>query len=201
MNYHSYDSYGSYDRYDGRYYSARSGSTYSGTIHADILRLEFSPSSPLFVLLSFGGDAPDDFRYAVAAIKALPSVDRKYVPTSHGWRVRLTSLIPLARRWPALSEALLQLGENYRREDRHRSTSAHAPRLPANVAAAYALLCLAPGCPLELVQAARRVYARLYHPDRCGASQGLARMQALNAAADTCEQWIEKHPATISTTA
>ncbi len=56
---------------------------------------------------------------------------------------------------------------------------AAAPRVPAT---AYQILCLTPDAPAELVEAARRILAKRYHPDVAGGD--MVTMQRINAAAD-----------------
>ncbi len=55
------------------------------------------------------------------------------------------------------------------------------PTTPPQLASAYQALYLAPGAPVELVEAARRVLARRYHPDAGGSDDA---MKQINAAAD-----------------
>ncbi len=62
-------------------------------------------------------------------------------------------------------------------QDSHARRPAPAPAL----ASSYKVLYLAPGAPAELVEAARRVLSKRYHPDAGGDT---ATMQRINAAAD-----------------
>ncbi len=55
---------------------------------------------------------------------------------------------------------------------------AAAPTVPAT---AYQVLCLTPDAPSELVEAARRILAKRYHPDAGGTDEAMA---AINRAAD-----------------
>jgi len=67
--------------------------------------------------------------------------------------------------------------------DRAGTQDSHARRpAPAQaLASSYQVLYLAPGAPIELVEAARRVLSKRYHPDAGGDT---ATMQSINAAAD-----------------
>lgn len=164
------------------------------TIRAAITRLDYSPSSYGWLLLNFAAATAEEFERARLAVKNLPYQQRQWIQPARVWRVRASALFTLSAAWPALREALAELGLSGAYGaygSRYEAPPSLAPG--REIAAAFSLLCLTPHAPLELVQAARKVYARLYHPDRTGGD--LARMTAINAAADTCETYARAHQA------
>ncbi len=158
------------------------------TIRAGITRLDYSPTSAGWLLLAFCGATPDEFEGARLAIKSLPSQQRMWQPGPRVWKVRASALLTLSGMWPALREALAELGLSG--EYSRQRYAPPPPMSPAReVAESFALLCLTPGAPLGLIQAARRYYAKAYHPDAGG---DVRQMASINNAADVAEQYARR---------
>lgn len=166
--------------------------THSATIRAGITRLDFSPSSAGYLLLAFCGATTEEFDAARMAVSGLPRQQRQWIAPARVWKVRASALVLLSGCWPALRQALNELGVSgeYGSYGRRYDAPPPPPVAPGReIAAAFTLLCLTPAAPLELVLAARRVYGKLHHPDKGGDAQ---QMKRLNAAADVAEKYARK---------
>lgn len=166
---------------------------YGSTIRAAITRLDYSPSNYGWLLLNFAAATVEEFEGARLAIKNLPYQQRQWIQPARVWRVKASALVMLASVWPALREALAELGLSgeYGSYGRRYDAPPPPPVSPGReIADAFTLLCLTPGAPLELIQAARKVYARLYHPDH--AHGDLEQMKRVNVAADRAEAYARR---------
>ena len=130
-------------------------------------------------LVAFAGDR-DAFLDAVEAVKCLPVWLRSWRPREHCWFIRDQALGELMDTLPTLRQYIAsgQAGTP--------PPSMPTP-VPADVANAFATLHLTPSAPASLVSAARRVLARLYHPDTGGDLEAMVRV---NDAADRVEAWL-----------
>jgi hypothetical protein len=139
---------------------------------------------------------------AVKAVVALDPWQRRWLPAERAWWIADDAISLLARRLPAVAEAL----DRWRARpfdfaayvadlaDRLAGRSTASSRrmrrpvyVPQDVAAAYDKLGLAPGASADEVRAARRSLARAHHPDAGGAHDA---MVAINAAADAVLRWL-----------
>lgn len=163
------------------------------TIHAAISRLDYSPSSHGWLLLTWCAATQEEFELARSAVRNLPYQQRQWIAPARVWRVRASALLTLSSIWPALREALAELGLSgeYGSYGRRYDAPPPPPVSPgAQIADAFALLCLTPGAPIGLIQAARRYYAKALHPD-LGAGD-LEAMKRVNVAADVAEKYARR---------
>ncbi len=163
-----------------------------------IMRWEPTPAG---YILGFTADSRADFDWALAVVKGLPPEQRRWLPNLRCWWVGSDAAMTLIDRFPPLWEYLAdrvnaddhyqgqerQRRENQRTGPLHRQASDWGMSVPAHVRDAFALLHLTPSAPPELVAAARRVLARLHHPDFGGDH---LLMVDINRAADIAEQWL-----------
>jgi hypothetical protein len=165
----------------------------NATIRAGITRLDHSPSSFGWLLLAFCGATPEEFDAARMAVSGLPQRERQWIAPARVWKVRASALVRLAHCWPALFEALQELGVSGEYGGYGRRYDAPPPSLAPGreIAAAFSLLQLAPGAPVGLVEAARRWWAKELHPDRAGGDADA--MKKINAAADVAERFAREH--------
>jgi acetone carboxylase gamma subunit len=113
----------------------------------------------------------DTFTQFLAQLKAsVPSRQRKWDPAAKRWLFRDVDTIEY------VMHLLRQYGLTYEHD---AGGDGHAAALP--VRDAYAVLWLREGAPAELVTAAYKTLAKLYHPDAGGDT---AYMQRINAAAE-----------------
>jgi hypothetical protein len=133
----------------------------------------------------FGSTA---FQDALSAIKSIPASDRKYDPDTHLWWISADMLPFLAIDLPDLNTYKSKWQGAYHREQEPPPRRS-GPFLPPETEKAFALLCLTPNAPKELIEAARRCYARLHHPDHGGST---AVMKDYNVAADRAIEWVER---------
>ena len=159
-------------------------------IAARIARCEWAPAGDSWLVLAWRADDADAFADALAAVKSIPFRQRRYVPAWRAWKIRPQALTRLASGWPALRDELARLG--VAAGDSEYEDTYTPPRLyaPQRVADAFRLACLTSDAPLELIAAARKVYALRLHPDRPGGD--LARAQQMNAALDLCEAFARQ---------
>jgi hypothetical protein len=144
------------------------------------------------------------FSAAMKAVVALDPWQRRWLPAERAWWIADDAISLLARRLPAVAEALdrwraqpfdfaayvADLAERLAGGSGASSRRLRRPiYLPADVAIAYGKLRLAPGASAEEVRAARRSLARAHHPDAGGAHDA---MVAINAAADTALRWLQR---------
>lgn len=137
------------------------------------------------------------------AIAALDPWQRVRLPHERCWWISDDAITRLAKRLPAVSDAL----DQWRRHAANPSASSFTfstsftgftydagparswRYVPASVASAYLRLGLAPGAPRDQVVARRRALARAHHPDVGGDH---AAMVAINAATDTVLDWLAR---------
>ena len=133
------------------------------------------------------------------ALRALDPWQRRWIAAEGAWWISEDAITLLARRLPAVREALEQW--RARADDLSAWIASGAwspPRrrrmlcVPPAVATAYRQLGLAPGADAEQVAAARRTLARAHHPDTGGEH---AAMVAVNTATDTVTGWLSKREA------
>ncbi len=150
----------------------------------------YSPSGPI-IRLAFTSPYTEAFAAACAEVRALPPLERKWIPRERCWHLTIAGARALAQRWPLVAQ-LLAAEDAGGREEQHRQQRGHPPAqspVPADIAAAFALLCLTTSAPPELVAAARRVHASRAHPDAGGAHHA---MVAVNTAADRALAWLAR---------
>lgn len=163
------------------------------------ISLERAPDGRGYLMGVYG--QPDQFADAIAWVRTLDPPERFYMPERRRWWVSCEGLELLATKLPAVAdawEAATRKEQSQDRQQQERASSAGqqsdaagaASKLPRHIAEAFAALSLTPTAPPELVAAARRVFGKLYHPDAGG---DLRRMQTVNAACDTLEQWIAQN--------
>ncbi|HEX6819321.1 MAG TPA: hypothetical protein VF120_13165 [Ktedonobacterales bacterium] len=152
-------------------------------------------------LLSFEPSGPRG--EAAKAVRSLDPWQRHWIPALRAWWVADDAVTKLARRLPALADAL----EAWRARPRDYMAEALASDywrrlrpnrplyVPLHVASAYHVLGLDPGSPAEQVIAARRAQARRHHPDSGGNHEA---MVAINHAADTVLEWLAATPASAT---
>lgn len=118
----------------------------------------------------------------IAALKReIPAYSRSYDPDTRAWTIRV----------PHDDRAIRLLREFFPHAE-VSTADAHQhhtppPRRPAPLAAArhYAVLCITPDAPAEIVAAVYRAWCKLTHPDALPAGErdrAHARMVAINAA-------------------
>src|SRR5512146_60196 len=145
-------------------------------------------------LVAFAG-SEGIFSPAARAIIGLDPWQRRWIAQERLWWISQDAISRLARRVPALAEALEQWHQRTPRiEDDVNSFYANIrPRahrrvfIPHDIVAAYRVLNLSPGAPAEAVTTARRTLARQYHPDAGG---GHVMMVSINLAADSILRWL-----------
>ncbi len=99
--------------------------------------------------------------------------DAVYLPEQRAWSV--------PREHTRRLEAWLAMWVDAEAVAWDRSTRRPAPAQALALASSYKVLHLTDDAPIELVEAARRVLSKRYHPDAGGTDQAMA---AINAAAD-----------------
>ena len=137
------------------------------------------------------------FSPARAAVSGLDPWQRHWIAEERIWWISQDAISRLARRIPALAEALEQWHQRTPSiEDDVTSFYANIrPRtqrriiIPRDIMEAYRVLNLTPGAPAEAVATARRILARQYHPDAGG---GHAMMVSINLAADSIVRWLHQ---------
>jgi len=150
-------------------------------------------------LLAFEASG-DALNMAYHAIIWLDPWQRHWIYEERAWWIADDAITLLARRLPVVGEALaswrlrpiepLEFLEGESWSARRRRII----HIPADVAAAYRRLGLAPGSPADAVKAARRALARREHPDAGGRHDA---MVAINAATDTVLTWLSRRGETI----
>lgn len=147
-------------------------------------------------LVAFAG-SEGIFSPAVRAVVGLDPWQRRWIAEERIWWISQDAISRLARRIPALAEALEQWHQRSP-SIADDITSFYAnirPRahrrvfIPRDIESAYRVLNLPPGAPAEDVTVARRTLARQYHPDAGG---GHAMMVAINLAADSILRWLHQ---------
>ncbi|HEX6540834.1 MAG TPA: hypothetical protein VF040_03690 [Ktedonobacterales bacterium] len=162
---------------------------------ADLRILLFEAVEDGFLIAFTGSDAV--FSFAIRAVVGLDPWQRRWIASERIWWVSQDAISRLARRIPALAEALEQWHQRTPSiEDNVNSFYAnirqHTHRhvfIPRDIQSAYRVLNLPPGAPAEDVAAARRTLARQYHPDAGG---GHAMMVSINLAADSILRWLHQ---------
>ena len=147
-------------------------------------------------LVAFGAER-QALSEAATAVAALDPWQRCWIAEERVWWIADDAITRLARRLPALADALaawhrrpldvsdyLSPGGPWAAWSRPRSRF-----IPPHVRAACDRLGLARNATPEQVQAARRRLARSYHPDAGGADDDMAQ---INAAADTVMDWLKQ---------
>lgn len=167
----------------------------NNAIRAGVTRLDMSPTGNGWLLFAFAASDSATFDAARAAVAQLPHYARKWLPQARAWRVKSWALWSLAPQWPALRDALEEMGISREHRRAEYDDVPPPPRLyaPQRVADAFRLACLTSDAPVELIAAARKVYALRLHPDRPGGD--LARAQQMNAALDLCEAFARQRAA------
>lgn len=176
--------------------------TANETETVQILRWEYVAAMGGYMLMFRAADS-DAFAEALACVKDVPAMLRRWLPAERAWWIHTAAANVLINDFPALRAYVAahagrtggssgSSGSSGSTGRASSSSSARLTRPPEGVAAAFAALHLTPSAPVELVAAARRVLARRNHPDAGGSH---AAMVAVNNAADTCERWIAEHSA------
>jgi hypothetical protein len=145
-------------------------------------------------LVAFGAE-PGALSETVKAIVALDPWQRRWIAQERAWWIADDAITRLARRLPALSDALAAWHrrpfdlDDYLASGIWSAQSSLRRRLalPPYVRAAYDRLGLTISATAEQVQTARRALARRHHPDAGGGHEAMA---AINAAADTIVDWL-----------
>lgn len=142
--------------------------------------------------INFRCTAPEGFFDAKEAVKALPTAYRRWddaAPGRPAWWVATFAMPDLARIITGL-EVYRPLWSRVGSGPRYDAPPPRQRAIPADVEAAFTTLGLLPTAPKRLVEAARKVWATIHHPDAGG---DLATMKAINTAADTAVAWAERH--------
>lgn len=179
-----------------------------------VVRLE--RASPRYGLdgwwVNFRCDNTDAFADAVEAVKGLSHVYRAWDKTAPGgpaWWVADVALPDLARditdimtyktRWRGTSGGGTSNGAGTGNGGQQRKEAPppqppprRAPIIPPDVQDAFDKLYLLPSAPKEIIEAARRVMAKMHHPDLGG---DLVAMKAINTAADKALEWAGRRKA------
>jgi hypothetical protein len=162
---------------------------------AELHVLLFEAVEDGFLIAFAGGEGA--FSPAVRAVVGLDPWQRRWIAQERIWWVSQDAISRLARRIPALAEAL----EAWHQRPPsiaddvtsfYASIRARVHRhihVPREIASAYRVLNLPPGAPAEDVALARRTLARQYHPDAGG---GHAMMVSINLAADSILHWLHQ---------
>ena len=132
---------------------------------------------------------PYHFEWVLAVVRDLPPWARSYDPDGKCWWIADDMASLLGRRVPELGDYIAQANRSRQQQEekRRRRYEGISLDIPAKVIDAFDELTLTQDAPDELVAAARKIYARLHHPDHAGGDHRL--MVAKNAAADTVEAW------------
>ncbi len=163
--------------------------------HPELKITVFEPVEDGF-LLAFAA-AGSDFVMAIHAIVALDPWHRRWIAEECVWWIADDAITHLARRMPALAEALRewhQRSDELIDFDAGSYATSRAWRrgtvfVPPAVKTAYSHLHLPSGASAEAVAAARRTLARQHHPDAGGEHTS---MVTVNRAADTVMQWLKR---------
>lgn len=147
-------------------------------------------------LIAFAGGA-GVFSPAVRYFVGLDPWQRRWIAEERIWWISQDAISRLARRIPALAEALEQWHQRSPSisEDVSSFYASIRPRaqrriyIPRDIESAYRVLHLPPGASAEDVTQARRALARQYHPDAGG---GHAMMVSINLAADSILRWLSQ---------
>lgn len=167
----------------------------TGTSATELRILLFEAVEDGFLISFTGGDGA--ISPAVRAFVGLDPWQRRWIAQERIWWVSQDAISRLARRIPALADALEQWHQRTPTiDDAVNSFYANIrPRvrrhvyIPRDIQAAYRVLNLPPGAPEEDVAVARRLLARQYHPDAGG---GHAMMVSINLAADSILRWLRQ---------
>jgi hypothetical protein len=117
------------------------------------------------------------FTYAISELKGIiPVAFRNYEPTKKTW---------IITDWGCLDEWLDELRSVYAVETEYDNEQPSRPPPPQSIASPYQTLYLLPNAPPELIKAAYKTLARIYHPDVQGDS---AKMIEINLAYETLTQ-------------
>lgn len=161
-----------------------------------------SPTVTLFepleegFLVAFDTD-PRATREAASAIASLDPWQRFWIPEEHAWWIADDAISRVARRVPALAEALaawhqrpIDVADYAGAGGRWKAWSRVRQRyMPPKVRNACTRLGVPPDTTAEQVQMARRTLARRHHPDAGGAGTAMAEV---NAAADIVLDWLKR---------
>ncbi len=134
---------------------------------------------------------------AAKAIAALDPWQRFWVPDEHAWWIADDAISRVARRVPALAEALaawhqrpIDISDYATTGSRWKTwTRLRQGFMPPQVREACARLGVAQDVTPEEVHAVRRRLARSNHPDAGGANDEMAQ---INAAADIVAAWLSQ---------
>lgn len=137
------------------------------------------------------------FRAALATIRELPQGDRRWIDQDRLWWISASGMATLARRLPAVGDALMRLdafGEEHEGDPslqfaRRMAQAAAAPIVPPAVQEALTGLHLLPSAPAGVVQAVYRQLAKQHHPDKGGQKEA---MQRLNKQYELALAWSRK---------
>jgi hypothetical protein len=143
-------------------------------------------------LLAFEASSTRTFEYAVAAVKALPAEQRRWLRPFGAWWISADGAEALAAQISAIADALGAPRRRKRKTSsaRSRTDTAAASSLPAPVAAAFDTLHLLPSAPPYVVQGVYRLLAQRAHPDHAGGDT--AAMQRINGAYELARPWAEQ---------
>jgi len=147
-------------------------------------------------LIAFAGGGNVYFP-ARRVVAGLDPWQRRWIAEERIWWISQDAISRVARRVPALAEALEQWHQRSPRieDDVTNFYASIRPRtqrrvfIPREIEAAYRVLNLQPGASAEDVTVARRALARQYHPDAGG---GHAMMVSINLAADSILRWLRQ---------
>ena len=121
-------------------------------------------------------DVPTAFRLAIDTLKSwVPAHHRTFDPTVKEWRVEGCA-IGSFHRWLAYCSSTLGAQiERLNTDSSHKGRESASPRQPQKTDA-YRTLYLLPEAPPELVKAAYRALAQIYHPDHGGDTEAMQRI-------------------------
>lgn len=133
-------------------------------------------------IIAWRGETALAWRLALDMVKRLPVRQRAFLEDERAWWIDAAAFLRLDDVFSNFTDAL----------DAGADADARPPRMPANVAQAFAALHLATDAPASIVQAVYKHLARVYHPDAGGDEVSMKR---LNAAYELARGWAEQHAA------
>ena len=140
--------------------------------------------------LSFGATSSDEFDDVLDELKLrIPPDAREWEPDRRCWWIESDYWLRQLRGLLPGLDAAMAAARGTRAGAGTSQRLSHSA-VPSNVQQAFDALHLLPSAPAELVGAARRILARTSHPDHGGKH---AVMVGINRAADTAQEWAERH--------
>jgi hypothetical protein len=117
------------------------------------------------------------FTFAISELKGIiPAAFRNYEPTKKTWFIT---------DWGCLDEWIGELRSVYAVETEYDNEQPSRPPPPQSIASPFQTLYLLPNAPPELVKAAYKTLAKIYHPDVQGDSE---KMIEINRAFEVITQ-------------